>query len=479
MLACALPSNRKRKAAAKPLADLCSATASTAKPRKPRAKARAAKSKGPPTTPRARARSAASGPPGTRAKYLREQQLKKKASGPPKPRAKARPAVSRAPGTVKYPALPAKRKTARAGSTAAAKSALPAPPWPAEKQRASVPARRITLPVWYGSDCSGLDAAAIGLQRLTRFRHWFASEKDDAHRAIFKSFHPECQHVYADAAGKDLQRLKAERAQHPSNLFVYCAGFCCEPFSKQGKRLGGEDARAAVIWPILKTIHMLVPDVWILENVPDLMTAERHRKHFLDIIRAAGLVAQGCYYIDFRVLDSYTCGSVPATRRRLYIVGVRKDTLKHQWQWPGQRPPVPLESILQTGLPRVPTSSLTLTNIRNLAQAMQKLKAADTNFMHKPWIVDLQASPGFSAAPTLGRLPTVTKSHASSLWLISQQRYLTVTELLASQGIRVASLRCNVDNLPQAVLARMAGNAQTATVLERLWEALLRAVGGL
>ena len=174
---------------------------------------------------------------------------------------------------------------AAASSSTKRKSADEIPrPHPADSQ----PPSRSKPAQWgdlrYASDCSGLDAAAIALRRSTSFRHWFGSEIKDSYRKVFIAIHPKCEHVFQDIEARCLDSLVAERKAHPTNPLVYTSGFPCQPYSKEGLGRGMGDSRAPVVWSVLLTISLLMPDIFILENVEDLVRDQRFQEVFLEIL---------------------------------------------------------------------------------------------------------------------------------------------------------------------------------------------------
>lgn len=335
--------------------------------------------------------------------------------------------------------------------------------------------------LWYASDCSGLDSGAIALARLTEFRHWFASEIYGPYRHVFTTLHPTCERVFADCQQRSLLDLEAERkAQHnATKALIYTAGFPCQPFSKDGLREGSADPRANVIWNVLLTIATLRPDCFILENVPDLACDRRFREHFQEILDLLVKIGPRAYYIDWQILDSHDYG-VPASRRRVYIVGVLRAKLCRPWQWPKELPKVSLRSIL---VPRkkgeeTPITSLNTTCLRNLAEAFKQIKAKnDASWKKKPWVIDCKNSSSRGVHFTYDKLPTITRSHADHLWLVCKNDFVKPVELLAAQGIVQDDLPVKIDSLPANTICQMAGNAFTATVMRCLLDVLLEALG--
>ena len=248
------------------------------------------------------------------------------------------------------------------------------PPDPASTQQVLLPARLrpAQTQILYASDCSGLDGGAVAMGRVRpHFVHWFGSEREARFRKCFVKMHPSCLNVFEDVTTRDLKPLIAFRREHPDLPFVYTSGFPCQPFSKEGMKLGAKDARTKPAWAVADTISELEPDVFVLENVAALVEDQEHTEFVSKLITK--LVNKGKYYIDFRVLDSSQFG-VPATRRRVYIVGVRRDRLVQSWSWPAAVPMPPLSSIFEPGRGNTEVEKLSNTGLRNLAGALQKIK---------------------------------------------------------------------------------------------------------
>ena len=187
------------------------------------------------------------------------------------------------------------------------------PPHPADAQVPrpnGLPLRKV---IFYCSDCSGLDGAAFALKRLrSKVVHLFGSEIDPKYMKVFKTLHPDCREVFSDMTKREHWMIRSQLPPPQHAAVVYCAGFPCQPYSRQGKRGGSNDERSEVIWHIVDTLETLLPDLFILEQVPDLVGAEVFRDQALKILLALLKLGKTAYYIDFRVLDNYDIGQVPA-----------------------------------------------------------------------------------------------------------------------------------------------------------------------
>ena len=102
---------------------------------------------------------------------------------------------------------------------------------------------------------------------------------------------------------------------------VLCAGFPCQPFSQAGNQLGFEDeGRGNMFYVIRDILIKKSPKYLILENVANLKGHDEGRtwKIIEKELRDAG------YDIDDRILSPHQFG-IPQHRKRIYIVGVRRD----------------------------------------------------------------------------------------------------------------------------------------------------------
>ena len=358
-----------------------------------------------------------------------------------------------------------------------AKEASPARPHPCEDQ---VPCSRVASgnrELWYCSDCSGVDVGAMALKKVVgSFKHWFASEIDGTTRKVLRATHPDIVTIHEDVTKHDLKALGKERAACKGAL-MYTSGFPCQPFSGQGLQLGTEDSRGNIVYDNLKVVEVTRPDVVVFENVAALATQAKFKVLFTDILDLLQSIGNRLYLVDWKILDSYTCGRVPASRERVYIVAVRKDRLVKKWSWPTDLPPVGLKSVLSQGQPQVSLKSLSKTSLQNLAACMTKLKREGVkNLKEEPYVVDLAGGVNFGLNISYNKFPTITRSHANTLWLCHEQRWATPDEILRAQGIKHSDVKIP-DDVSMKSVARMAGNSFTLTVFQRLFESLLPAIG--
>jgi len=134
-----------------------------------------------------------------------------------------------------------------------------------------------------------------------------------------------CQKTYQANFGEipygDITKINAEEIP---DFDVLVAGFPCQPFSSIGKREGFEHAtQGTLFYDVLRIIKTKKNKAFLLENVPGLVTHEKGEtfKIILSSLDDAG------YKIYYQILNAVDFG-VPQHRKRIYIVGFRKDLIK-------------------------------------------------------------------------------------------------------------------------------------------------------
>lgn len=108
------------------------------------------------------------------------------------------------------------------------------------------------------------------------------------------------------------------------NFDVLVAGFPCQPFSSIGKRQGFMHAtQGTLFYDILRILKHHGNKAFLLENVPGLTTHD-DGKTFKVIIGALEDIG---YKVFYKILNGGDFG-VPQQRKRIYIVGFRKNLAK-------------------------------------------------------------------------------------------------------------------------------------------------------
>lgn len=146
----------------------------------------------------------------------------------------------------------------------------------------------------------------------------------------------DCQKTYEANFGDipDGDITKVDEKSIP-DFDVLLAGFPCQPFSSIGQRQGFKhETQGTLFYDVLRIIQHKKPKSFLLENVVGLLTHDKG-KTFKVIERS--LNSEG-YELHYKVLDSSDYG-VPQVRKRIYIIGFRKELFKKQpvFYWPAPK----------------------------------------------------------------------------------------------------------------------------------------------
>lgn len=164
---------------------------------------------------------------------------------------------------------------------------------------------------------AGLGGFHLALQQLG-CKCVFASELKEDLRKLYQLNFPELDEKYlkGDITMVDVNDI-------PSHD-ILCGGFPCQPFSQAGKRLGFQDeGRGDLFFKICEIIQHHKPRYIFLENVANLKGHDngdtwRVIKRELEKLE---------YYVpEPEILSPHQFG-IPQHRRRIYIVGLRKDLI--------------------------------------------------------------------------------------------------------------------------------------------------------
>lgn len=155
----------------------------------------------------------------------------------------------------------------------------------------------------------------------------FASELKEDLRKLYINNYPEMEGETGTGINKvegDITKVALDKIpQHD----ILCAGFPCQPFSQAGKRQGFDDEAGRgnlfdYICKVIETKGMNKPRLLMLENVANLKGHDEGNTW--KVIREK-LDALG-YYVDAEILSPHQYG-YPQHRKRIYIIGIRKDIL--------------------------------------------------------------------------------------------------------------------------------------------------------
>lgn len=143
----------------------------------------------------------------------------------------------------------------------------------------------------------------------------YANEYDPAIAASFQKNHP-CTIVDAT----DIRQLNFESVFRPyeNRIDVVMGGPPCQGFSQKGKRIGLDDERNFLFRQFVEVVRIVKPRFILLENVPNILSAENgyFKQEIIDLFARLG------YDVQARVLKAEEYG-VPQKRRRAVFLGQR------------------------------------------------------------------------------------------------------------------------------------------------------------
>lgn len=108
---------------------------------------------------------------------------------------------------------------------------------------------------------------------------------------------------------------------------IVIGGPPCQPFSSAGRHKGENDARNKIP-AFVRVVNEVRPVAFCMENVPAL----RNKRHGCYLQSVLSKLSKIGYQVDSKILEAADFG-VPQTRRRLFVLGIRKE-LEIFPKWP-------------------------------------------------------------------------------------------------------------------------------------------------
>lgn len=119
-----------------------------------------------------------------------------------------------------------------------------------------------------------------------------------------------------------------------SFLVNNCIVHNCQSFSAVGKRRGLEDTRGTLFFEFARLISEIRPKVFLYENVKGLLNHDKGKTWNI----MQGVFDSLGYNYYYQLLDAKDYG-IPQNRKRVFVVGFRKDLeLKQEFQFPEKIP---------------------------------------------------------------------------------------------------------------------------------------------
>ena len=170
-----------------------------------------------------------------------------------------------------------------------------------------------SVPIRYGSVCSGIEAATVAWVPLGWKAQWFAEIKRFP-SAVLAHHYPSVPNL------GDITRIYNRQAFVEHDIDLLVGGTPCQSWSSAGKGAGLADPRGQLAIEFLRIAAVKKPRWLVWENVPRVLSCHGGMDFafFLEQIRNLG------YSFAYRILDAQHFG-VPQRRRRIYLVGYLGD----------------------------------------------------------------------------------------------------------------------------------------------------------
>ena len=324
----------------------------------------------------------------------------------------------------------------------------------------------MTLPIVdtikVGSDCTGIGTELLAL-RLIKIDHVsvFGSEIHEATRRVYYGLHGPKAKLHFDI----FKRPKTHGCD------IYIAGPPCQTWSTMGTRTGLEDlaGRGLVFYSCLEYIRDQRPRAVVLENVVGLRNL--HPAEFCDILTILKAIG---YAVTWKILDSRGSG-LPQRRPRVYIVGIRADSISSKFSFPQDMEVKPKIEKFLNASPATRWVSQTQTQRRNLEAARKTILAKG---LQGTILIDLAASAGFENQG-VGIAPCITANRAKTggFFIFNQKRMTTTDELGRLQGFPTWAVDKMMSSADPRDVRFAIGNAMSVNVLVRLLPRVIQSAG--
>lgn len=125
----------------------------------------------------------------------------------------------------------------------------------------------------------------------------------------------------------DIRFMKAE--EYKGDVDILVGGSPCQSFSTYGKKMGLNDTRGTLFYDYARIIKECQPKMFIYENVSGLLTHDKKRtwQTMIQVWESLG------YVIRHQILNAMDYDH-PQLRRRLFLIGFRKDIYDHEYKFP-------------------------------------------------------------------------------------------------------------------------------------------------
>ena len=159
---------------------------------------------------------------------------------------------------------------------------------------------------------AGVGGMSLGFEQAG-FEIVLANEYDNEIAESYKKNHPNTKMIIGDITNLNLDKIFS---RYKNKVDVIIGGPPCQGFSQKGKRKTIHDERNFLFKYYIKVVEMITPTYFVMENVPNILTAEKSyfKNEIEELFNKLG------YNLEMRVLNAADYGE-PQNRKRAFIIG--------------------------------------------------------------------------------------------------------------------------------------------------------------
>ncbi len=163
---------------------------------------------------------------------------------------------------------------------------------------------------------AGVGGMSLGFE-MAGFEVVLANEYDKEIAAAYEKNHPDTKMIAEDITSLSLEEVFSK---YSGEVNVIIGGPPCQGFSQKGQRKTIHDERNFLFKYYVKVVELVKPRYFVMENVPNLLTAEKgfFKKEIEEMFGRLG------YVLNSDVLNAADYG-IPQNRRRAVIIGKLSD----------------------------------------------------------------------------------------------------------------------------------------------------------
>ncbi len=212
---------------------------------------------------------------------------------------------------------------------------------------------------------AGVGGLSLGFEQAG-FDVVAAVEFDPIHAATHKHNFPNCSVICRDVRTLSGSEIRSAAGLGNRTIDVVFGGPPCQGFSLIGQRVL-DDPRNSLVFHFLRLVGELKPRAFVMENVPGMATGS-HTALLRELVDRFKELAYKVRQ-PHRILNAANFG-VPQDRRRLVLMGARKDTFLPDYPIPTTVPPSyragSANGILDLDMPVCPTAGDAISDLPDI-----------------------------------------------------------------------------------------------------------------